>query len=106
MLELIFLGLASWFIPKFFGFNLWIIPIAVGLFIGLFSKGSLGRIFGALFALIITLTPGIYFAILNDWTKIPIAILMGGKIFVGYFGGTVIRIIFTPFRWIGSLFKK
>lgn len=106
MFELVFLGLASWFIPKFLGFEIWIIPLATGIIIGLISKGSLVRLLGALFALVISIAPAVYFAFLNEWIKIPLAVLLGGKLFAGYLVGTMIRLVFTPFRWIHSLFKK
>jgi len=106
MFELVFLGLASWFIPIYFGTKSLIIPIAVGLIIGLFVGGSLGRLLGSIFALLISVIPAGVYAISNNWSIIFSAVIFGGLLFLGYLAGTILLLVFTPFRIIKSIFKK
>ena len=106
MLELILLGLASWFIPIHLGTGSLILPIAVGLAVGLFTRGSVSRLVGSVFSLLAAVLPASFYALSTNWTASPAAMLFGGKLFIGYLAGTLVHIVFTPFRWMGSLFKR
>ncbi|MBR9681818.1 MAG: hypothetical protein GOV00_03395 [Candidatus Altiarchaeota archaeon] len=106
MFEIVFLGLASWFIPIYFGTTSLILPVVVGAGIGIFARGSIGRIIGSIFALAATILPAGFYAATHNWTTVPAALFFGGVLFVGYLLGTVVRIVVTPLRWANLFFKK
>ena len=106
MFEILFLGLASWLIYTQLGGGGLILPLAVGAVIGLFTRGSLGRVLGSVFALLASVLPAAFYALSTNWTGTPVAIIMGGKLFAGYMAGTLLRIVTSPFRWLKSAFGK